>query len=261
MNEPRRSRRRAMLAVAVGALALAPLAVAASSAGAGSATSSAATAGLPGDASSVGGQLYQTSCASCHGENGLGTSDGPSLAGVGTASVDFMLSTGRMPLNQPNQEPVRQQPKFTRAEIAAIVDYVEPVVAGGPTIPVVDPAAGSLSVGSNTYLEFCAPCHAAGAIGDSVGGGQIAPTLSRVTPTQIGEAIRTGPGVMPKFGPGTISDDDLNAIAAYLTYLDTSRNPGGFDLGKVGPYTEGFAAVLIGLGLLLVVIRLTGTKT
>jgi ubiquinol-cytochrome c reductase cytochrome c subunit len=258
MSAPRTSRR-VLVAVAVGALALVPLAAAAASAGA--PVRQAGAGAALGDPSSPGGQLFQTNCATCHGVNGLGTSNGPSLAGVGTASVDFMLSTGGMPLNQPDQEPVRQPPKFTPAEIAAIVDYLEPVVAGGPPIPAVDPSAGDLSVGSSVFLEFCAPCHAAGAIGDSVGGGQIAPSLNEVTPTQVGEAIRTGPGVMPKFGPETISDEDLDSIAAYLAYLRTQRNPGGFDLGKVGPYTEGFAAFLIGLGLLLVVIRLTGTKT
>jgi ubiquinol-cytochrome c reductase cytochrome c subunit len=124
-----------------------------------------------------------------------------------------------------------------------------------------DPAAGSLSRGSQAYLEFCSPCHAAGAVGDSVGGGQIAPSLDQALATQIGEAIRIGPGVMPKFGPGTVSDEDVISIARYLEFVRSARDPGGFDLARVGPYTEGFAAVLIGLGLVIIVIRLTGTKT
>jgi ubiquinol-cytochrome c reductase cytochrome c subunit len=66
---------------------------------------------------------------------------------------------------------------------------------------------------------------------------------------------------MPKFGPQTISDEDLNSVVRYLEFLRTERNPGGFGLARVGPYTEGFAAVLIGLGLVIVIVRLTGTKT
>jgi ubiquinol-cytochrome c reductase cytochrome c subunit len=258
MSDPGGRRRRRLLAVTVAALSTIPLAVAAG----GSRPAAARGAVVLAQAGpSEGRSLYETSCATCHGENGLGTADGPSLAGVGAASVDFMLSTGRMPLNQPDQEPVRQQPKFSPEQIAAIVEYLQPVVVGGPPISVVDPSAGNLSVGSRAYLEFCAPCHAAGAIGDSVGGGQIAPSLGQALATQIGEAIRTGPGVMPKFGPRTLSDEDVNSIAAYLAYLHSERNPGGFGLDRVGPYTEGFAAVLIGLGLVIVIIRLTGTKT
>ncbi len=46
--------------------------------------------------------LYLQSCAACHGPGGAGTADGPPLVGVGAASADFVLRTGRMPLSAPD---------------------------------------------------------------------------------------------------------------------------------------------------------------
>ncbi|MCZ9340541.1 cytochrome c, partial [Streptomyces sp. TRM76130] len=48
-----------------------------------------------------GKQLYAVGCATCHGTGGQGTTDGPSLVGVGAAAVDFQVGTGRMPAQQP----------------------------------------------------------------------------------------------------------------------------------------------------------------
>ena len=208
-----------------------------------------------------GRRLYVASCSSCHGLDARGTPDGPSLQGVGSASVDFMLSTGRMPLNQPGQQPVRQAPAFSPTQISAIVAYVATIAPGGPPIPVVDPAAGDLPHGFSVYTGVCSACHGAGATGDSIGGGQIAPPLGHSTPVQIGEAIRIGPGTMPRFGEETLTDHDVDSVARYLTYLDAAKNPGGLPLGRYGPVAEGFVAVMFGFGLLLLVIRLTGTKT
>lgn len=43
-----------------------------------------------------GKKLYAVGCSSCHGTSGQGSSDGPSLVGVGSAAVDFQVGTGRM---------------------------------------------------------------------------------------------------------------------------------------------------------------------
>ena len=42
---------------------------------------------------------------------------GPSLIGVGAQAADFYLSTGRMPLNNPRDPPVRNPPIFSRGQI------------------------------------------------------------------------------------------------------------------------------------------------
>ena len=44
-----------------------------------------------------GKKLFLSNCASCHGLNSEGTKAGPSLIGVGAASVDFQVGSGRMP--------------------------------------------------------------------------------------------------------------------------------------------------------------------
>ena len=49
-----------------------------------------------------GKDLFIADCATCHGVAAQGTSRGPSLVGVGAASVDFQVGTGRMPLAGPN---------------------------------------------------------------------------------------------------------------------------------------------------------------
>jgi mono/diheme cytochrome c family protein len=141
------------------------------------------------DQLALGRTLYETNCSTCHGTDGVGTLNGPSLQGVGAASADFFLSTGRMPLANPNDQPVRQDPAFSSEEIDALVAYVDSLAPGGPAIPQVRIEDGSLSDGLALFLDNCAGCHGAGASGASVGGGQIAPGLYEATPTQIGEAI------------------------------------------------------------------------
>jgi ubiquinol-cytochrome c reductase cytochrome c subunit len=208
-----------------------------------------------------GARLYEAHCATCHGAAAEGTVDGPGLQAVGAASLDLMLSTGRMPLAAPDDQPVRQEPAFDPVQIEAIIDYVQSLAPGGPPIPDVSIEGADVAEGRRLYAEFCTACHGPGATGDSIGGGEIAPPLGPADPVQIGEAIRTGPGTMPRWSAETIGDEQVDAIAAYLEFLDTSDNPGGFGLARIGAYAEGFAAGLVGLGLLIVIIRRTGTRT
>jgi ubiquinol-cytochrome c reductase cytochrome c subunit len=94
-----------------------------------------------------------------------------------------------------------------------------------------------------------------------VGGGQIAPTIDPADPTQVGEAIRIGPGLMPRFGPETIDQADLDSVAAYLLWLRDHGQDGGLQLGRVGAVAEGLVIVVVGLGLMILFLRLTGAKT
>jgi ubiquinol-cytochrome c reductase cytochrome c subunit len=208
-----------------------------------------------------GARLFAVGCASCHGPQGEGTENAPSLVGVGAAGVDFMLSTGRMPLGDPDQQPTRQAPKYSAEEIEALVRFVEALGPGGESIPFVSPEAGDLSLGRDIYSSNCLACHGAGAQGATVGAGQIAPSLHRATPVQIAEAVRVGPGPMPPFAEELIDQHELDSLVRHVMALRTESNPGGLDLGRVGPVVEGFVGWVVGLGLLLLVIRLTGTKT
>jgi len=216
-----------------------------------------ATAAQPAQVGGRGQELYQQSCASCHGQRGGGTERGPSLVGVGAASADFYLSTGRMPITDEQRNPSRGKPAFGQADIDALVAYVASL-GGGPAIPAVDPAAGRLSEGERLYQENCAACHSATGTGGALTSGQVAPSLAPSTPVQVAEAIRVGPGAMPKFEPQALDDRQVDSVAGYVGRLQQGGDPGGYGLGRVGPVTEGLVAWVVGLGLLVLVVRRLG---
>src|SRR5215469_3653135 len=92
-----------------------------------------------------GQRLFNGSCESCHGIDAQGTSQAPSLIGVGAAAVDFQVSTGRMPAAEQGAENVRKTVQFSRTEINALAAYIQNL-GGGPPIPSaaqVNPAAGN----------------------------------------------------------------------------------------------------------------------
>ncbi|MFC0531706.1 cytochrome bc1 complex diheme cytochrome c subunit [Phytohabitans kaempferiae] len=206
-----------------------------------------------------GRDLYQRGCASCHGPDGRGSQRGPTLAGVGAASVDFQLSTGRMPLANERTMPHRREPAFSPEEIDALVRYVATLAGGGPPVPDVVPS--DPRAGRDLYLTYCSACHSATGAGAVLTSGRRTPNLYQADPTQIGEAIRVGPGAMPAYGPEALDQSEVNAIAAYVGLLQNSGevDRGGLPLGRIGPVTEGLVAVLVGLVLLLFLARRLGT--
>jgi len=204
---------------------------------------------------SAGEVLYTASCAACHGVGGVGTSNGPALTASGAAAADFMLRTGRMPLPEPGQIVRRSQPVFDDAQITALVAYVASLGAG-PTIPPVQvDSSTDIAAGRAAYVATCAACHGAGASGDAVGGGAEAPPLLGTAPTQVGEAIRIGPGPMPAFDRRQVSDAQLSQIAAYLQFLRHEAAPGGQTVGGVGPVAEGYVGWLVYLVAIVGVAR------
>ena len=204
----------------------------------------------------VGASLYLQNCASCHGPTGAGAAAGPTLIGVGEASVDFYLRTGRMPLGAPDQRPQRQEPKFSDEQIEALVAYVGGL-GEGPGIPAVT-TGGDIRRGWELYQANCAACHAATGAGNAIGGGFAAVGLGAATDTEIAEAMLVGPGAMPKFA---WDRPDQDAIVAYVEYLRTSPSPGGAGLGGLGPVGEGFVAVVLGLTLTVLAARFVGRRS
>ena len=206
--------------------------------------------------------LYLQGCSSCHGLDAQGTTEAPSLIGVGAAAVDFQMSTGRMPLAAPAAQADRKPPIYSQTQIDQIAAYIQSL-GGGPEVPEVTQADldnADLSHGAELYLTNCAQCHQAAGQGAPLTYGKFAPSLDEATPVQVIEAMRTGPESMPVFGPGQISDEDAVAIAAYVEHLNTTASPGGHSLGSYGPVPEGLVAWLVGIGSLLGVCLWIGAR-
>ena len=220
-----------------------------------------------------GRQLYNQNCATCHGLNAQGTRDSegaqqaPSLIGVGAAAVDFQVGTGRMPARSPGAQIPRKRPidQFdtsskdpemaaqARKNLEDLSAYVASL-GGGPGVPAgeqVNPEGGNLALGGKLFRTNCAQCHNFAGSGGALTGGKYAPPLTDSTPTQIYEAMITGPQAMPVFNDSTITPQQKRDIIAYITQTRSQPNPGGNGLGRVGPVTEGIAGWLIGLSLLV----------
>jgi ubiquinol-cytochrome c reductase cytochrome c subunit len=212
-----------------------------------------------------GRELYETGCSSCHGTDGQGvvapdgSSRGPSLESSGEAAAYYYLSTGRMPLANSEEQPQRKEPAYDDEEIAALVAYVG-TLGDGPRVPDVDTSDADLAAGGVLFRANCQACHSASGSGGALSYGRAAPHLSDATPTQVGSAVRVGPGQMPVFGPETISDEELNDLAAYVEYLRSPEDPGGIPIGRTGPIPEGFVAWLVGMVALLGLVAWIGTR-
>lgn len=207
-------------------------------------------------AAEEGRELYLRSCASCHGPDGQGTERGPAIVEVGLASWDFMLRTGRMPAAAPGDPAYRQEPAFRPEQVASLLAFAETIVTGGPSIPEVTVDRTSLRRGWELYIQNCAACHAATGAGAAVGGGFIAPSLLESDPLTVAEAVVVGPGAMPAF---PFLAEEVDALTSYVESLrEGGSSPGGISLGGLGPVAEGFVAVVVGLGALVLVCRFVG---
>jgi ubiquinol-cytochrome c reductase cytochrome c subunit len=203
--------------------------------------------------------LFAQGCAVCHGTDLRGRPGmGPSLRGVGTAAADFYLSTGRMPLENPTDQPVRAEPAYDRAEIAALVAFVGSF--GGPAPPDVRSARGDVARGLKAFTDHCAGCHPVVARGGIVTGAAV-PALDKATDRQLGEAVRVGPYVMPAFGERLVDARTLDDLAAYVRYAKDPDDAGGWPIGNIGPIPEGMVAWLLGGVVLLGVARVIGERS
>jgi len=208
-----------------------------------------------------GQELFVTGCSTCHGVRGEGTQRAPSLLGVGAASVDFWVSTGRMPLKSSGgRQAVRKPPGYDRAQIDDLIAYVTSLEPGGPGIPELQSASADLVEGGELFRANCAACHGAVGIGGALASGRRAPPLRPATARQVSEAIRIGPGAMPSFGPDVFGREQLSSIVRYVESLDHPDDRGGSGLGHAGPIPEGLVGWLAGLGALLLACYWIGER-
>ena len=202
----------------------------------------------------LGKKIFLANCASCHGKNAEGTANAPSLIGVGEASVDFQVSTGRMPGAASGPQLEVKPVQFTLEEIDAMAAYVGSL-ADGPSIPDAAylQANGNASTGGELFRINCAMCHNAAGAGGALTQGKYAPGLMDSSAKTIYEAMITGPQNMPVFNDANITPEQKNDIITYLTFLQNNSSVGGEDLGSLGPVSEGLLAWLGLLGLLVVI--------
>ncbi|WP_166984784.1 c-type cytochrome [Canibacter zhoujuaniae] len=197
-----------------------------------------------------GRKLFAANCGTCHGMNAEGTpNDGPSLIGVGAASVHFQVGTGRMPLAFQGPQGMVKPKQFTEEQTLQMAAYIASL-APGPEIP--DSrflqADGDAARGSELFRINCAMCHNVAAAGGALTQGKFAPSLMGVDAAHIYEAMATGPQNMPVFSDANLTAEDKADIISYLKYIENETSVGGFKLGSLGPVAEGLFIWVIGLG-------------
>jgi ubiquinol-cytochrome c reductase cytochrome c subunit len=221
-----------------------------------------ASDGQPEGSVDEGRALFLKNCSSCHGLNAEGSTDGPTLVGVGAASVDFQVGTGRMPASQLGAQIQDKRPQFAPEQIADLAAYVASL-GPGPAIPneeQLDYADADAAEGGEIYRTNCAMCHNYAGSGGALTQGKYAPALRGVEPRHMYEAMLTGPQSMPVFGDKTMTPEDKKAIIAFLKTIESEPSPGGPALGKLGPVTEGGIGWIVGLGGLIACAVWLGAK-
>ncbi|MGW0839246.1 cytochrome bc1 complex diheme cytochrome c subunit [Streptomyces sp. NPDC002787] len=212
-----------------------------------------------------GKKLYAVGCASCHGTGGQGTTDGPSLVGVGAAAVDFQVGTGRMPAQQPGAQVPKKPVVYSQAQIDQLAAFVASLGAGPevPTENAYNPEGADIAEGGELFRTNCAQCHNFTGKGGALSEGKYAPSLEGVDPKHIYEAMQTGPQNMPSFPDTTLSEENKKDIIAYLEAVnsDDTVEPGGLSLGGLGPVSEGLFGWVFGLGSLIAVAVWVAART
>jgi ubiquinol-cytochrome c reductase cytochrome c subunit len=201
-----------------------------------------------------GKQIFLKGCSSCHGLNAEGASIAPSLIGVGAASVDFQVGTGRMPMADMSTQAMRKPRVYNEEETAALAAYVASL-APGPAIPGESELNyerdGNTAEGGELFRNNCAMCHNFAGQGGALTQGKYAPTLMGVEPKHIYEAMVTGPQSMPVFSDKTITPEEKLSIIKWIKSAEAEPNLGGATMGRIGPVSEGLLAWVLGLGLLI----------
>jgi ubiquinol-cytochrome c reductase cytochrome c subunit len=222
-----------------------------------------------------GKHLYGRYCLVCHGANGAGVTGGqagfgpgrdetvqkrlgPPLRGVGALAADFYLRTGYMPLREAGKQPRRGRVLFDEQEIEDLVAYVASL-GRGPPVPTPHPERGSLSDGLRLFTDHCAGCHQVVAEGGYLKGG-IAPPLGDATATQVAQAIRIGPYVMPRFSTRDLSPRQVDSIVRYVEWAKHPDDRGGWAIGHVGPVPEGLVTWFLAATVLVATCVVLGRR-
>ncbi|MFZ4505279.1 MAG: c-type cytochrome [Microbacteriaceae bacterium] len=206
----------------------------------------------------TGESLFLANCASCHGLLAEGTKAGPSLVGVGALAVEFQVGSGRMPMSSSGPQAEVKPVQFTQSDIDAMGAWVA-TLGPGPGMPEERYlSGGDSSNGAELFRINCAMCHNVAGAGGALTEGKWAPDLRNIDPVHVYAAMVTGPQNMPVFSDLNITPEEKRDIISYLKYLDENPSVGGFDLGSLGPVSEGLFVWIFALGgLIAITIWLT----
>ncbi|MBB3115021.1 c-type cytochrome [Corynebacterium bovis] len=226
-----------------------------------------------------GKEIYQVACITCHGANLQGVRDrGPNLVGVGEGAVYFQVHSGRMPMLRNEAQAGRKAPRYNEQQTLALAAYVN-ANGGGPGI--VRDADGSISMeslrgennkngeidpkdvarGSDLFRLNCASCHNFTGKGGALSGGKYAPPLGPANEQEIYQAMLTGPQNMPKFSDRQLTADEKKDIIAYIKSAKETPSQGGYDLGGIGPVTEGMLMWFVGIVVLIGAAMWIGSRS
>jgi mono/diheme cytochrome c family protein len=194
----------------------------------------------------MGGHLFvQFACSSCHGEQGQGgvSADVPALTGIGNslsvAQLSQIINHGLGESENP-QKPYMPVwgPVISTNQVNDLVEYLQ---AGLPKVQYADPVPvptdqGLAVAGAALYVRNgCINCHGPSGLGgvpNPLSEDKTIPPLSGQdfrsefdTDQKIKDMIRSGSVIgkppitsMPHWG-GILTDDDLNALVAYIKTL------------------------------------------
>lgn len=186
-------------------------------------------------------RVFLGNCVECHGENGGGTLEGPSLRAIpdDEEAVPGVIEVVRDGFG--DMDPFGDE--LSDAEIDAVSRYV--VSEFGTT--------GDVSDGGVLYRLNCAGCHGAhGRGGALIYSEENAPSLLHVSQAKNVSAVRSGPGEMPAFNQAALSDEQTASVVEYVEALKSPPGEGGLDLVYPGPVVEGLVALAVGLGAAVV---------
>jgi ubiquinol-cytochrome c reductase cytochrome c subunit len=210
--------------------------------------------------------IFERTCVTCHGRNAQGVEGrGPSLIGVGAAAVEFQVSTGRMPAARQEVQAPDKPPAWGGEELervtTALAAYIQEL-GGGPQVPPGTDfgSRGDPAVGGELYRINCSSCHGYSGGGGALSSGAYAPRLTEATDRQAYAAMLSGPQNMPVFGDNQLTPQEKEDIIAFIHYLAEDGDPGGvFNLGRLGPASEGAAIFLVGIvALVLATLWIAG---
>ena len=168
------------------------------------------TAVPPAELSGV--EVYAAVCASCHGVEGEGTEFGYELKHPVVAYTNWVVRHGRDGQEFPGTTmPAFNEASVSDAQLAEIWAWLN--------------AFPKPTDGEGLYVDFCSSCH-----GPDANGGFTGKDIQDKgdSPSKIMKKVRKGKGgsdygnrkkYMPAWSADVLSDDDVYAIAEYLTSL------------------------------------------